>query len=169
MAEVKGQLADSQRRIETIKAEKAEIVLEKEQFRASVNKLAKALRHERDKAAARKESNRQQQVRLSYDKDDNAFVIGGSQDEVQRILSDLSNLSKLQSPKKSFVSPSKQGSSHCQQQKMGSESGSRSSNSVPPIPSPQPTRPCPSPLPSMNGSSNCGYSIDFDQIISTPS
>ena len=39
MAEVKGQLADSQRRIETIKAEKAEIVLEKEQFRASVNKL----------------------------------------------------------------------------------------------------------------------------------
>ena len=39
MAEVKGPLADSQRRIETIKAEKAEIVLEKEQFRASVNKL----------------------------------------------------------------------------------------------------------------------------------
>lgn len=39
IAEVKGQLAESLRRIETIKAEKAEIVLEKEQFRASVNKL----------------------------------------------------------------------------------------------------------------------------------
>ena len=39
MAEVKGQLTESLRRIETIKAEKAEIVLEKEQFRASVNKL----------------------------------------------------------------------------------------------------------------------------------
>ena len=39
MAEVKGQLAESLKRIETIKAEKAEIVLEKEQFRASVNKL----------------------------------------------------------------------------------------------------------------------------------
>ena len=131
---------------------------------------AKALRHERDKAAARKESNRQQQVRLSYDKDDNAFVIGGSQDEVQRILSDLSNLSKLQSPIKSLASPLKESRIRCQQQKTGSESGSRSSNSGPPIPSPQPTRPtCPSPVPSMNGSSNCGYSIDFDQIISTPS
>lgn len=39
LAEVKGQLADSERRNEAIKAEKAEIVLEKEQFRASVNKL----------------------------------------------------------------------------------------------------------------------------------
>jgi chromosome segregation ATPase len=39
LAEIKGQLADSERRIESIKAEKAEIVLEKEQFRASVNKL----------------------------------------------------------------------------------------------------------------------------------
>lgn len=39
LAEVKGQLADSERRIERIKSEKAEIVLQKEQFRASVNKL----------------------------------------------------------------------------------------------------------------------------------
>lgn len=39
LAEIKGKLADSERRIESIKAEKAEIVLEKEQFRASVNKL----------------------------------------------------------------------------------------------------------------------------------
>lgn len=39
LAEIKGKLADSERRVESIKAEKAEIVLEKEQFRASVNKL----------------------------------------------------------------------------------------------------------------------------------
>ena len=43
LAEVKGQLADSERRIETIKAEKAEIILEKEQFRASVNKLVSSI------------------------------------------------------------------------------------------------------------------------------
>jgi negative regulator of sigma E activity len=39
LAEVKGQLADSERRCEMVKAEKAEILLEKEQFRASVNRL----------------------------------------------------------------------------------------------------------------------------------
>jgi hypothetical protein len=39
LAEAKGQLADSERRIEMIKAEKSEVMLEKEHFRASVNKL----------------------------------------------------------------------------------------------------------------------------------
>ena len=43
LAEVKGQLAESERRIETIKAEKADLVLEKEQFRASVNKLVRSI------------------------------------------------------------------------------------------------------------------------------
>ena len=40
LAKVKGQLAESDRQIERIKSEKAEIALQKEQFRASVNKLA---------------------------------------------------------------------------------------------------------------------------------
>ena len=43
LAEVKGQLAESERRVETIKAEKADLVLEKEQFRASVNKLVRTI------------------------------------------------------------------------------------------------------------------------------
>ena len=43
LAEVKGQLAESERRIETIKAEKADLVLENEQFRASVNKLVRTI------------------------------------------------------------------------------------------------------------------------------
>ena len=117
---------------------------------------------------SRKESNqRQQEVRLSYDNDKNSFILGGNQDEVQKILSDLSNISKLQSPLTCATAfPLKHdnvGRQHL------SESGSRSMNNGPPMPSPQPTRPnCPSPNPSMH-ESNCGYSIDFDQLISTPS
>lgn len=42
LAEVKGQLADSERRIEIVKSEKVDILLEKEQFRASVNKLVRS-------------------------------------------------------------------------------------------------------------------------------
>lgn len=60
---------------------------------------ARALRQEREKLAiARKENSiqrQQQQVRLSYDPNDKAFVLGGDQDEIQRILSDLSKLSQL--------------------------------------------------------------------------
>ena len=43
MAELKGQLADSERRIETIKAEKSQVLLEKEKFRANVHKLVRDL------------------------------------------------------------------------------------------------------------------------------
>jgi hypothetical protein len=41
MAELKGQLADSQRRIEAIKAEKNKVTAEKEQFRSNVHKLVR--------------------------------------------------------------------------------------------------------------------------------
>jgi hypothetical protein len=119
-------------------------------------------------AIARRDNNREQQVRLSFDSDNNAFVLGGNQDEVQRILSDLSNLSKLQTPNKSsFSSPSKQ--SKQAQQLSTNEFGSMSLHNAPPMPSPQPTRPnCTSPAPSII-SSSCGYSLDFDKIISSPS
>lgn len=39
LAEIKGQLADSERRIEAVKAEKNQILQDKEQFRANVKKL----------------------------------------------------------------------------------------------------------------------------------
>ena len=42
LAELKGQLADSERRNEAIKSEKNQIHAEKEQFRSSVHKLVTA-------------------------------------------------------------------------------------------------------------------------------
>ena len=39
VAELKGQLADSDRRIEALKAERGQIIIEKEQFRTNVRKL----------------------------------------------------------------------------------------------------------------------------------
>jgi phosphoglycerate-specific signal transduction histidine kinase len=45
LAEVKEQLADSERRIEMIKAEKSDALLEKEHFRANVNKLVGGFMH----------------------------------------------------------------------------------------------------------------------------
>ena len=41
LAELKGQLADSERRIEVLKAEKNQVRTEKEQFRSSVHKLVR--------------------------------------------------------------------------------------------------------------------------------
>ena len=41
LAELKGQLADSERRIEVLKAEKNQVSTEKEQFRSSVHKLVR--------------------------------------------------------------------------------------------------------------------------------
>ena len=87
---------DSERRIETLKAEKNQISIEKEHFRSNVHKMAKALQHERKKTMTKKrEECNNQQVRLSYDTDENAFVLGGGQAEIQRILSDLCNISQL--------------------------------------------------------------------------
>ncbi|KAL7527650.1 hypothetical protein ACHAXR_002059, partial [Thalassiosira sp. AJA248-18] len=88
LAGLKGQLADSQRRMEAMKAEK-------EQFRSNVHKLAKALRQERQKARSSRESSNQQ-VRLSYDVHEKSFVLGGEQDEIQRILGDLNKMSMSQ-------------------------------------------------------------------------
>lgn len=113
VAELKGQLADSERRLESMKSEKTDAILEKEQFRANVHKLARALRHEREKVVAKRE-NDHQQVRLSYDANDKSFILGGGRDEVQRILSDLNKISQTQeqssmgarSPLKSSISNS---------------------------------------------------------------
>jgi len=59
------------------------------------NLKAKALRQEREKAAKSREQ-RHQNVRLSYDDSSGQFVLGGEQDEVHRILSDLSKLTQKQ-------------------------------------------------------------------------
>lgn len=96
LAELKGLLVDSERRIETLKAEKNQISIEKEHFRSNVHKMAKALQLERKKTMTKKrEECNNQQVRLSYDTDENAFVLGGGQAEIQHILSDLCNISQL--------------------------------------------------------------------------
>lgn len=98
VAELKGQLAVSERRIESLKAEKAEIHLAKEQFRSNVHRLARALRRERDKLVSKKANDncQRQQLHLAYDPDDKSFVLGGNQDEIQRILSDLNRISQSQ-------------------------------------------------------------------------
>ena len=44
LAEIKGQLADSERRIEAVKAEKNQILQDKEKFRINVKKLVSPLR-----------------------------------------------------------------------------------------------------------------------------
>ena len=44
LAEIKGQLADSERRIEAVKAEKNQVLQDKEKFRINVKKLVSPLR-----------------------------------------------------------------------------------------------------------------------------
>jgi len=43
IAELKGQLADCERRIEAVKAEKSQILQDKEKFRVNVKKLVRPL------------------------------------------------------------------------------------------------------------------------------
>jgi hypothetical protein len=140
LAELKGQLVDSERRIETLKSEKNQISIEKEHFRSNVHKMAKALQHERKKTMTKKrEECNNQQVRLSYDTDENAFVLGGGQAEIQRILSDLCNISQL---------------------KVGSIGSGveQHDNKTHPTPSPQPIRP-------LNGNT---FNVDLNGMMATP-
>jgi len=109
LAEAKGELADKERRIESIKAELSLVTNEKEQFRKNVHKLAKALRHEREKATKRLKDDQQinQQVRLSYDDTSKSFILGGGQHgEIQRILSDLSKISQIKGSSPHHPGPS---------------------------------------------------------------
>ncbi len=89
-----------------------------------VGSQARALRQEREKAVTKKRERNNQQVCLSYDKHENSFALSGDQDEIQRILSDLSRISQGTTP------PIKV----CPQP-------SRTSNNTPPIPSPPPLHP----------------------------
>ena len=126
LAELEGQLADTERRVEAIRAEKNLVTTEKEQFRQNVHKLARALRQEREKARkSKRECNNQQQgVKLRYDSNEKCFFLnGGREGEMQRIISDLSKISQIRS------SP------------MQSSSGDIRGENAPPLPSPQPSRP----------------------------
>ena len=62
---MKGKLADSDARVNKERAERNAALLEKEQFRAHIHRLARALRREREKTAstARREL---EQLRLEY-------------------------------------------------------------------------------------------------------
>ena len=82
---------------------------------------ARALRQEREKSVAKKRECNNQQVCLSYDKHENSFALSGDQDEIQRILSDLSRISQGTTPPIKVCS--------------------RSSNNTPPIPNPPPLHP----------------------------
>lgn len=90
---------------------------------------------------AKKESNNEQ-VRLSYDAHEKSFVLGGGQDEIQRILSDLSKMSHIKG--QGSTSPF---SNHPDgnQQGLASGGGMSSHNNTnspqPPMPSPQPSHP----------------------------
>ena len=140
-AQLQGQLAESERRIDALKSEKNLVTSEKEQFRKNVHKLAKALRKERDKVKSTKQESNNQQVRLSYDANAQSFVLGGgSGDEIKRILSDLSKISQIKGP----------GETEEQQQQ--------------PIPSPQP----PHPMANMNN--GCSpYPLSFDGMMAQSS
>ena len=149
LAELKGQLADSERRIEAIRAEKNLVTTEKEQFRQNVHKLARALRQEREKARkSKRECNNQQQgVKLRYDSNEKCFFLNGGSGgggEIQRIISDLSKISQIRSSPMHL-----------------SSSGDIRGESAPPLPSPQPSRP------SMMITTPTGCnSLNFDGILS---
>ena len=121
---------------------------------------ARALRQEREKLIKRRETNLRQ-VRLSYNAGDQSFILGGEHDEIQRILSDLHNISQLQEqPSMNFDnignavsclgpnarrstlpvpilnSPSRNNNQHW------SWTDGMICNNQSPIPMPRPTRPC---------------------------
>mmetsp|Transcript_11714 Transcript_11714/g.25280 ORF Transcript_11714/g.25280 Transcript_11714/m.25280 type:complete len:199 (+) Transcript_11714:969-1565(+) len=144
VAELKGQLADCERRAEAIEAEKSQVTAEKEQFRSNVHKLARALRKEREKSKAERESSNQQ-VRLIYDERGKSFVLDGGHDEIQRILTDLDKISQNKDQGSGYRSP--MISPHMRKQHVvnnqhlpGGDDTTHNSY-VPPMPSPTPSHP----------------------------
>ncbi len=122
---------------------------------------ARALRLEREKAAAKRKSNTQQ-VRLSYDANEKSFVLGGGQDEIQQILTDLCKVSQIKG-----LSTATGGSND------DLNGGLSHDNNSHPTPSPQPLHP------SINMSANVGHSygmqtqnasdfIDLNGMLATP-
>ena len=95
---------------------------------------ARALRQEREKLQKKRQS-QNHQVRLSYDAQGQSFVLGGGQDEIHRILADLSKMSQI----KTVTSPSPiQTAQHDVEQSLAS---SNDNNKMSPMPSPTPLRP----------------------------
>ena len=107
---------------------------------------ARALRLEREKATAKRESNNQQ-VRLSYDTNEKSFVLGGGQTEIQQILTDLRKISQLKGQATGGSDDNQNG-------------GVLHDNNSHPTPSPQPLRP------SNNMSANVGHSYGMQAQIS---
>lgn len=90
---------------------------------------ARALRLEREKAAAKRQCHNQQ-VRLSYDTNEKSFVLGGGQAEIQRILTDLCKISQI---KGQPIASSGSGDDQ--------NDGVSHDNNIHPMPSLQPLRP----------------------------
>jgi hypothetical protein len=93
LATMKGRLADSDNRVNKERAERNQALLEKEQFRAHIHRLARALKREREKTAATARRDLEQ-LRLEYVAREERFVLDGDRSELQRIKSELKVLNE---------------------------------------------------------------------------
>ena len=94
LATLKGKLSDSESRINKERAERNAALLEKEQFRAHIHRLARALRREREKtaSAARRDL---EQLRLEYVAKEQKFVLDGDRNELRKIKEELKMLNDI--------------------------------------------------------------------------
>lgn len=135
-ATLKGELAASESKINKVVQEKNEALFEKEQHRANVHKLVRALKREKQKLAALEEKDRGQ-LRLEYANRGQCLAVGGNREELHRIRNELNSLGgnngnpQLPTPQtKSFI-PARAAPASMSQQSATS---------------PQKPRPIPSPL-----------------------
>ena len=85
---LKAQMSDSAAKINGMKAERNAALLEKEQFRAHIHRLARALKRERQKTAIAAQRDLEQ-LRLEYVAREQRFVMDGDRGELAKIKSEL--------------------------------------------------------------------------------
>ena len=110
---------------------------------------ARALRRERQNAVAGRDSNKQQ-VRLEYDEQHKAFMLGGGQDVVRKILADLSALSRVRGYDDD-----------------GGPSPAAQRGAASPLPSPPPSRPTPQSA-TQSRQSEASFGCGMDGILAAP-
>jgi len=93
IATLRGKLADTDSRVNKERAERNQALLEKEQFRAHIHRLAKALKREREKTAATARRDLEQ-LRLEYVAREQRFILDGDRNELNKIKLELKALNE---------------------------------------------------------------------------
>jgi len=96
LARVTGEKAEAEARVDKERAEKNQILLEKEKLKAHIHQLARALKREQDKSAA-VARHEVEQLRVQFLAKEESFVLDGDRRELDVIRHELEGLRNLSS------------------------------------------------------------------------